>query len=181
MACTFARSSVVKSTPAVAALSPFRLIWITPTTFPSFNTGALMIFWIDSPLVVAAFTPSNTVACRTDEKLLLISARLSRAVRAASAELLVNGTNPTFFRAAGTRKCRCLHRLDTAKIATSSTFTRSSFAIFSASAGIDTSAALDSSASSALASRSSSDTKLVDIIFTVISAPAGREATGHRG
>src|SRR6516164_10365049 len=39
-----------------------------PTTFPSSRIGALMIFCMDSPVVVAAFTPSKTVACRTFEK-----------------------------------------------------------------------------------------------------------------
>ena len=81
-----------------------------------------MIFCIDSPVAVAVFTPSNTAACRTAEKLLLISGRLSRAVRAASAELLVSGMDPTFFSTRGTRKCRCLRRCETARIATSSAF-----------------------------------------------------------
>ena len=131
-ASTFPKSSAVKSAPASIAVAPFRLICITPTTFPSHKIGALTIFCIDSPVVVAAFTPSNTVACRTAEKLLLISGRLSRAVRAASADVLDIGMNPTFFSACGTRKCRCLHRVETPRIATSSVCTPRFFAIFSA-------------------------------------------------
>ena len=60
-----------------------------------------MILWIVSPYVVAVRIPSNTLACRTPEKLLLISGRFSRAVRAASAELLVRGMYPTFFNGSG--------------------------------------------------------------------------------
>src|SRR5208337_4585680 len=133
-ASTFPRSSAEKSGPAVPVLVPFRLTCITPTTFPSYRIGALMILWIDSPYVVAVRTPSNTLACRTPEKLLLISGRLSRAVRAASAELLVRGMNPTFFNGSGARKCKCRHLVDTARIATSSVFTPSSFAIFAPTA-----------------------------------------------
>ena len=108
---TRSSSSGVKSGPALTRLPALRLICMTPTTLSSNNIGALMIFWIDSP--VAVFTPSNTAACRTAEKLLLISGRLSRAVRAASAELLVSGMNPTFFSTCGTRKYRCLRRCET--------------------------------------------------------------------
>jgi hypothetical protein len=96
IASTRPSSSGVKSGPALTRLPPLRLICMTPTTFSSNEIGALMIFWIDSPVAVAVFTPSNTAACRTAEKLLLISGRLSRAVRAASAELLVSGMNPHF-------------------------------------------------------------------------------------
>ena len=106
IASTRRSSSGVKSGPALTRLVPLRLICMTPTTFSADKIGALMIFWIDSP--VAVFTPSNTAACRTAEKLLLISGRRSRAVRAASAELLVSGMNPTFFSTCGTRKYRCL-------------------------------------------------------------------------
>ena len=134
---------------------------MTPTTFSSNKIGALIIFWIDSPVAIAVFTPSNTAACRTAEKLLLISGRLSRAVRAASAELLVSGMNPTFFSTCGTRKYRCLRRCETASSATSSAFTRSSLAIFSATAGKDRSTAPAPSDSRTSASRSSSDTRLV--------------------
>jgi len=176
-ASTFPKSSAVKSGPAFVALPPFRLTCITPTTFPSQRIGALMIFWIDSPVVVAAFTPSNTVAWRTAAKSLLISGRLSLTVRAARADLLVNGMNPTFFNAGGTRKCRCRHRCDTPNIATSSGFTRNSLAIFSASASSDTSFKLVSSASSELARGCSSDTKVVPMAKLHLQERAG----GARG
>ena len=162
-ASTFPKSSDVKSPPASIAVAPLRLICITPTTFPSHKIGALTIFWIDSPVVVAAFTPSNTVACRTAEKLLLISGRLSLAVRAASADVLDIGMNPTFFSACGTRKCRCLHRVDTPRIATSSGCTPRFFAIFSATAPSGISTGAPPSTSNASASRSNSVTSLVDI------------------
>jgi len=43
-ASTFPKSSELKSGPALAKFSPFRLTCITPTTFPSDKIGALMIF-----------------------------------------------------------------------------------------------------------------------------------------
>jgi hypothetical protein len=43
-ASTFPKSSELKSGPALAEFSPFRLTCITPTTFPSDKIGALMIF-----------------------------------------------------------------------------------------------------------------------------------------
>jgi len=168
-ACTFLRSSEVKSAPASSAVSPLRLICITPTTFSSFRIGALIILWMDSPVVVAAFTPSNTEACRTAENALFISGRLSRAVRAASAELLDNGMNPTFFSAAGAKKCKCLQRLETPSIATSSARTPRSFAIRSATEGREFSAVVEPSESNAAARRSNSETRLVLIDFRLSS------------
>jgi len=153
---------------------------MTPTTFSSNKIGALIIFWIDSPVAIAVFTPSNTAACRTAEKLLLISGRLSRAVRAASVELLVSGMNPTFFSTCGTRKYRCLRRCETASSATSSAFTRSSLAIFSATAGKDRSTAPAPSDFRASASRSSSDTRLV-LMCSLLSPQLAKESFCLRG
>jgi len=175
-ASTFPRSSAVKSGPQVSLLVPFRLICITPTTFPSYNIGALMILWIDSPDVVAVRTPSNTVACRTPEKLLLISGRLSRTVRAASAELLVSGMNPTFFSGCGTRKCKCRHLVDTARIATSSVFTPNSFAIFAPTSSSEFSTVAPSWPSAAAIC--SSSLKRLDAIVFLFLSPSGFRGAG---
>jgi len=60
------------------------------------ENGALMIFWISSALSAANFTPSKTLACFTEVKSLIISGRLSRVVRAASAVLLESGMSRRF-------------------------------------------------------------------------------------
>src|SRR6266852_7487358 len=120
---------------------------------------------MDSPLLVAAFTPSNTLACRTAAKLLLISGRLSRAVRAASAELLESGMKPTFFRTSGTRKCKCRQRVETPRIATSSTFTPMYLAMRSPRDGREICADEAASACKVSARRSSSDTRLVAMVI----------------
>src|ERR1700687_5506519 len=132
---------------------------MTPMTFPSARIGALMIFWIDSTAPVVIFTPSNTVACRAAMKLFSISGRLSRTVRAARAELLDRGMKPTFFRASGTRKCRCRQRSETPIMATSSFFTDRVLAIFSATEAKENCDALASAAPKAVAMRSSSETR----------------------
>ena len=87
--------------------------------------------------------------------------------------------NPTFFSTCGTRKCRCFHRFETARIATSSAFTRSSFAIFSVTAGKDTSAAVPSD-SSASANRSSSNTRPVLIVLSIIRSFRGPVVSAAR-
>jgi hypothetical protein len=59
---------------------------------PSFRENRRADDFLDSfGAFVPIFTPSNTLACRTAAKLFTISARFSRAVRAASAELLESG------------------------------------------------------------------------------------------
>src|SRR6267143_453357 len=132
---------------------------MTPITFPSERMGALSIFWMDSGSSELIFTPSKTAACRATMKLLSISGRLSRAVRAARAELLERGMNPTFFRASGTRKWRWRQRVETPMMATSSFRTESVLAIFSATEVRENCDALPSSALKAVAMRSSSVTR----------------------
>jgi hypothetical protein len=98
----------VKSGPASFALAPLRLICITPSARSPERIGVLMIFWMASALSGANFTPSKTLACFTEVKSLMISGRLSRMVRAASADLLDSGMKPTFFSASGTMKSMAL-------------------------------------------------------------------------
>lgn len=77
-------SDGVKSGPASAAVAPFLEISITPISFFSSMSGALMIFWMGSPRCSSiSGTASKTEACGTTEKWLIISGRLSRAVRRA--------------------------------------------------------------------------------------------------
>src|SRR6266850_435445 len=141
---------------------------MTPITFPSERMGALSIFWMDSGASELIFTPSKTAACRATVKLLSISGRLSRAVRAARAELLERGMNPTFFRASGTRKWRWRQRVETPMMATSSFPTESVLAIFSATEARENCEALPSSAFKAVAMRSSSVTRpAVELIWSL--------------
>src|SRR5258707_15852369 len=88
-------------------------------TLPSMRIGALIIFWMVPAASAEILTVSKTVAWRKFAKLFLISGRLSRAVRAARAELLDSGTKPTFFRGSGTRKCKWRQRGETARKTTS--------------------------------------------------------------
>src|SRR6266481_767921 len=151
---------------------------MTPITFPSERMGALSIFWMDSGVSELVFTPSKTAACRATVKLLSISGRLSRAVRAARAELLERGMNPTFFRASGTRKWRWRQRVETPMMATSSFPTERVLAIFSATEVRENCDALPSSAFKAVAMRSSSVTRpAVELIWWVSLAGSG----GSRG
>jgi hypothetical protein len=53
----------------------------------------------------ASLTPSKVLACLREVKSLMISGRLSRVVRAASADLLERGMKPTFLSTSGTTKC----------------------------------------------------------------------------
>src|SRR5467141_3551739 len=132
---------------------------MTPTTFPSARMGALRIFVMDSAASEVSFTTSKTVAGRVTVKLLSISGRLSRAVRAARAELLERGMKPTFFSASGTRKWRWRQRVETPMMATSSFRTDRVLAIFSATEARENCEALPSSALKAVAMRSSSVTR----------------------
>src|SRR5258707_10812746 len=79
---------------------------MTPMTLPSSRIGALIIFWMVPAASAEIFTVSKMVAWREFAKLFSISGRLSRAVRAARAELLDSGIKPAFFMASGPRKCR---------------------------------------------------------------------------
>src|SRR6267143_1232465 len=108
-----------------------------------------------SPVI---FTPSKTVACRAAAKLFSISGRLSRAVRAARAELLDSGIKPTFFKASGTKKCRWRQRVESARMATSSFLTPRFLAIFSATEERETCDSSPRSAPRELAMRSISKT-----------------------
>ena len=80
--------------------------------------------------------------------------------------------NPTFFNACGTRKCKCLHRVETPRIATSSACTPRFFAIFSAIAPSGICVGSAPSTSSASANRSSSVTRL-DIMYELFYPSAG--------
>src|SRR5277367_1235414 len=128
---------------------------------------------MDSPLVVTALTPSNTLACRAAGNVLLISGLFSRTVRAARAELLVSGIKPTFFSATGMMKCKCFQRWETPRIATSSTFTFKCFANFSARAGKDSSSVVSDPAPSVLDRRSNSDKKVLDMNYDSLQMQTG--------
>src|SRR5258706_7842306 len=111
------------------------------------------------------FTPSKTVAWRAVEKLCSISGRLSRAVRAARAELLERRIKPTFFRASGTKKCKWRQRVETARMATSSVRTPRFLAIFSATEASEIRVPSPCSAPRELAMRSISETKLSVVLI----------------
>src|SRR6202035_3823732 len=106
------------------------------------------------------FTPSKTVAWRTLAKLLMMSGRLSRAVRAAMAEVLERGIKPTCLRDSGTRKWRCLQRAETPIRAISSGLTPRFLAIRSAIAVRETWDVAVAFDSMAFAMRSSSEARL---------------------
>src|SRR5579862_9058037 len=141
--------------------------------------GALIIFWMISEVSPLIFTPSKTVAWRTPAKLLMMSGRLSRAVRAATAEVLESGMKPTCFSDSGTRKCKWRQRVETPINATSSILTPRFFAIFSAMPVREILDVLLASDSMALAMRSNSEARLR---LVVMRYPLGsRRLPGGRG
>jgi len=98
------RSRMVKSAPAVVGVLPLREIWITPTALPSASSGTLMIFWMGCLSALGALgsgfsrlIDSNTVGCFCAGKLLIISGRFSRTVRAASELVVLSGMLPAVF------------------------------------------------------------------------------------
>src|SRR6185437_8166580 len=91
---TSCRKSDGEKSRAPRAVFALRDTCNTPITFASTAIGALMIFCIGSLRSCLMRTPSKTEACGAILKWLTISARLSRAVRTASEELLVNGIRP---------------------------------------------------------------------------------------
>ncbi len=172
----------MKSGPATLELAPLRLICMTPTTRSPERIGALMIFWMSSAFSAANLTPSKTVACFTEVKSLMISGRLSRVVRAASAVLLESGMKPTFFSASGTTKCKCRQRCETPRMATSSVRTERLWAMRWATDAKEICAGSLASPASASASRSSSITRFMFVPKTTpcLSRPGERSRRDYR-
>src|SRR5580704_3394551 len=102
----------------------------------------------------------------------MMSGRLSRAVRAATDEVLESGIKPTCLSDSGTRKCRWRQRLETPMSATSPGLTPRFFAIRSAMPVREIWDLAVASDSRALAMRSNSDARLR---LKVMGYPLARE------